>query len=232
MGLLASESSGGGGDFAMTPEGQYTARCYRIIDLGTQLVKSPVYGDKEKHQVMISWELFGTWDEDQLSEDGSVKHKAGSPIVMDDGRPFSIHKTYTVSLAENSALRPHLEAWRGKKFTTEELAGFELSKVLGQYCTVQVVHDETGKYANVQTIMAFKGNKPEPVNPDLVFDIDQPDMQIFDTLSDNLKGKITNTPEWTAYQNPPKPTVTAVQQQQKDMGTLADEEINIKDVPF
>lgn len=217
MGLVATE--GGSGDYAPVPEGIYTARCYRIVDIGTQLIKSMQFGESEKHQVMISWELIGKDD-----------------ARMDDGRPFSMHKTYTVSLHEKSRLRADLEAWRGKKFTADELAGFDLSKILGQYCTIQVVHSEDGKYANVQTIMAHKGDKPEPVNTDLVFDIDKPDMQIFETFSDNMKAKIQNTPEWAALQNPPKPTITQPPKgkgaEDVDLSNLGDEPINLDEIPF
>jgi hypothetical protein len=155
---------------------------------------------------------------------------------MEDGKPFSIHKTYTVSLHEKSKLRADLQAWRGKMFTPEELAGFDLGKILGQYCIIQVVHSEDGKFANVQTIMAYKGDKPKPVNENVVFDIDKPDMAVFEALSDNMKAKITNTPEWSAYQNPPAPAIssdkTDVQKQQAAMGTFEDEPIDLKDIPF
>jgi hypothetical protein len=210
MSLLAKESAG---DFELTPEGVYTARCYRIIDLGTQK-GSEQFGGKEQHKVMVSWELIGKNDP-----------------KMADGRPFSIHKRYTVSLSEKATLRADLEAWRGKKFTAEELKGFDLGSILGAYCTIQVVHDETGKYANVNSIMAYRGDKPEPVNPDLVFDIDEPDMQVFDTLSDNIKGIIMQAPEWGGAKAPLKPSPEAVKQDVviEDIG---DEPINLDDIPF
>ena len=219
MGLLATENDTN--DFAIVPAGQYIGRCYRLIDLGTQQIKSQLFGDSEKHQVMISWELIG--DDDQK---------------MEDGKPFSVHKTYTVSLHEKSKLRADLEAWRGVKFTADELKGFDLSTILGKYCMLQVVHSEDGKYANVQTIMAYKGEKPKPVNLNMVFDIDNPDMEVFTSLSDNMKAKITNTPEWAAYENPPKPTIakeqpkSAVQAQQEEIGTLNSEPISLDDIPF
>lgn len=227
MSLTATDK--GGADFALVPEGQYVGRCYRIIDLGTQTINSPAFGTSEKHQVMVSWELIG-------SEDPK----------MDDGRPFSVHQTYTVSLHEKSKLRADLEAWRGKKFTTEELAGFDLSKVMGQYCMIQVVHDTTGKYANVQTIMAYKGEKPPAMNDNIVFDIDKPDMAVLESLSDNMKAKITNTPEYAAYQNPPKPAVSKAakidgienKNQTSDIEApappfnLDEEEIDMDSIPF
>lgn len=210
MGLTATQS--GGGDFEMTPEGTYIGRCYRIIDLGTQT--SAKFGSQQ-HKVMVSWELL----------DDKVK--------MEDGRPFSVHQTYTVSLSDKAKLRADLEAWRGKKFTKEELEGFDLTNVLGAYCMIQVVHSDDGQFANVNAIMSYKGDKPEPVNPDLVFDIDEPDMQIFNSLSDNMKAKIMQAPEWdkskqaTSLTDEPEP-------KNKDVviEDIGDEPINLDDIPF
>ena len=196
MGLTASERGSSQEPFAMVPEGQYIARCYRILDLGTQTTTGQ-FGTKEQHKVMISWELLD------------------DKVFMEDGRPFAISQFYTVSLHEKAKLRADLESWRGRKFTIEELTAFDLAGVLGAYCQIQVVHDETGKYANVQTIMAYKGDKPKAVNPDTVFNLDEPDMAVFDKLSDNMKLKITSTPEWAALQ---------AKQQKTEAGGFSDED--------
>lgn len=216
MGLTASET-GSGGDFTITPAGTYVARCYRILDLGTQ-VGSPAFGGKEQHKVMISWELF---DDD---------------VKMEDGRPYSVHQTYTVSLHEKAKLRADLEAWRGKAFTAEELQGFDLSTVLGAYCMVQVVHDETGKYANMNSIMSYKGEKPKPVNPDVVFDIDKPDMEVFKSLSDNMQQKIASAPEWKAANQPAPSPSKGLEKVATELDTvhevLDSEPISLEDIPF
>lgn len=175
-----------------------------------------MFGGKEQHKVMISWELIGK--DDPKMQEGDNK-----------GKPFSTHKRYTVSLNEKAALRQDLEGWRGKKFTAEELKGFDLSNVLGAYCTIQIVHDETGKYANINSIMQFKGDKPEPVNPDLAFDIDKPDMEIFETLSDNLKGTIMQAPEWKGSKATPTASEVKPDVIIEDIG---EEPINLDDVPF
>lgn len=213
MSLIATNK---GGEFETTPEGTYVARCFKIIDCGTQI--SPTFGS-EAHKVMISWELF----------DDEVK--------MNDGRPYSVSQFYTVSLNEKSNLRKHLEAWRGKKFTAEELEGFDLSSVLGAYCMIQVVHSEDGKYANVNSIMSYKGKKPEPVNPDVVFDIEQPDMDVFNAMSDNMKAKITSAPEWKANQQAAKPAekpdvIAEVKDEPLTLEDLEAEPVDTSDIPF
>ncbi len=223
MGLTAAET---GGDFELTPQGQYTARCYRVIDLGTQT--STWQGkEKQSHKVLISWELIGKNDEHMKEGDNK-------------GKPFSIHQRYTVSLSENARLRQDLESWRGRKFTPEELKGFDLKHVLGAYGTVQVMHSEDGKFANVDIIMAYKGDKPEQVNPDLVFDIDEPDMQIFETLSDNIKGTIMQAPEWNPNKQKPEPSEVAKKKdvviedtgQEIVLDDLEGDKVNLEDIPF
>lgn len=211
MSLTATDKS----NFEMTPEGTYIARCYRILDLGTQK-GSDLYGGKQQHKVMISWELIG--DDDPRMSEGE-----------NEGKPFSIHQRYTVSLSEKAQLRKDLEAWRGKTFTPEELKGFDLPTVLGSYCMLQVLHDETGKYANISAIMAYKGPKPAPVNDTIVFDIDNPDMQVFDSLSDGLKETIQKAPEWNPHKLAPKPSK---QVDDPIIEDLSGEPINLDEIPF
>lgn len=208
MALVASDK--GSAEFQMTPEGTYIGRCFKIVDMGTQ-TSTGNFGTKEQHKVMVTWELL----------DNEAK--------MEDGRPFSVTQFYTVSLHEKSKLRSDLEAWRGKKFTVEELAGFDLGNVLGSYCMIQVVHDETGKYANVNAIMSYKGNKPAGVNKDIVFDIDKPDMQVFESFSDNMKAKIMSAPEWKSNKSE---TVHQVKDEAITIEDLGGDEINLDDIPF
>jgi hypothetical protein len=180
MSLIAKDS--GGGEFEQAPEGSFIARCFKIIDLGTQTTE---FSNETKHQskILLSWEL--------LDDDAGLNK---------DGQPFVLSKRYTLSLHEKSSLRADLQAWRGKAFTAEELEGFHLKNVLGAYCQVQIVHTENGgkTYADMSAIMSFKGEKPAPVLPDVIFDLSNPDMEIFDDFSDKLKDTIMSSPEGEA----------------------------------
>lgn len=130
MPIIAKDVSG---DFAPAPEGSYTAVCCDVIDKG---MVEDQYG--KRHRVQVRW---------QLSDDAGV---------MPNGKPWLIVKTYTLSLNEKATLRKDLEAWRGKKFTAEELQGFDVEKVLGVSCIVLVLHNTTDNgrvFANVNAIM-------------------------------------------------------------------------------
>jgi hypothetical protein len=190
MSFIATDT-GGGGNFKRVPQGVFIGRCYSLIDLGTQFTDGQ-YGPKTQHKIKIGWELFGD-DEN------------GVPLTIDvDGKemPLTISKSYTVSLHEKAGLRRDLAAWRGKDFTDEEAKAFDVSKLLGAYCMVNVTTSETnGKtYSNVAGITplpgALKNAKPAPVHDNVVFDLDKPDLKVFETFHEKLQAAIKSSPEW------------------------------------
>jgi hypothetical protein len=189
MGFVASDS--GGGNFKRVPAGVHVGRCYSLIDLGTQL-SSGQYGEKLQHKIRVAWELFGEDEE-------------GKPLTVEfDGQemPMTISKSYTLSLSEKASLRKDLQSWRGREFTEEEAKGFDISKLLGAYCMVNVTTSETnGKtYANVANLTplptALKNAKPAGIHQNVMFDLDNPDWGIFDTFHDKLKEAIKRSPEF------------------------------------
>lgn len=189
MGFIASDN--GGGNFKRVPQGVFIGRCYSLIDLGTQHT-SGQYGDKFQHKVRIGWELFG-------------EDENGQQLTVDvDGTemPMTISKSYTVSLHEKSGLRKDLAAWRGKDFTDEEAKGFDISKLIGAYCMVNVTTSESnGKtYSNVAGLTplpgALKNSKPAPVHEHVIFNLDAPDLRVFDKFHEKLQDAIKRSPEW------------------------------------
>lgn len=194
MGFIATNE--GGGNFKRVPPGAYIGRCYSLIDLGTQLA-SGQFGTKEQHKIQIGWELFG-------------EDENGHPLTIDiDGKsmPLTIKKSYTVSLHEKSGMRRDLAAWRGKDFTDEEAKAFDVCKLLGAYCMVNVTQTENGgkTYSNVAGLTplpgALRASKPTPVHADQKFDLDAPDMALFSTFHERLQDAIKKSPEWALIQH-------------------------------
>ena len=179
-----------GGSFESAPTGMHLGRCYRIIDLGTQ--KSEYMGQmKALRKVTLGWELHAQDD-------------AGKPLRMQDGRPFAMFKNYTLSWSEKANLRLDLQSWRGKPFSQEEMRRFDLETILGAWCMLNVIEKQGGDgkmYINVNGItpvpsMIKQAGMPSPVNKNEVFMLADPNMEMFGTFSDNLKKKITASPEW------------------------------------
>lgn len=189
MGFIAADS--GGGNFKRVPAGMYVARCYSLIDLGTQTTNGQ-YGEKQQHKIRIGFELFGEDEE-------------GQPLTVEvDGKvmPMTINKSYTVSLHEKASLRKDLAAWRGRDFTEEEAKAFDVSKLAGAYCMVNATTSETnGKtYTNIASITplpsALKNSKPAGVHSIVKFDLDAPDLQVFAGFHEKLQEAIQRSPEW------------------------------------
>lgn len=138
-------------------EGAHIAICISVIDLGLQTVQWQ--GTiKELRKVMLTWEI----PDETIQVDG-------------EERPRVISKEYTLSLGDKAKLREHLEAWRGKKFSDDELDGFDLQNILGKPCLLQVLHNERG-YANISAVMSVpKGTSVTPTGTELTyFDLTDP----------------------------------------------------------
>jgi hypothetical protein len=215
MGLVAKDTSSG--NFKKVPPGAYIGRCISVIDLGTQKTVGQ-FGEKAQHKIQLRWELFG--DDD-----------SGEPLTVTfNGKtmPMTVSKSYTMSLHEKASLRKDLQSWRGKDFTEDEAKGFDISKLLGQYCMVNVTHSESnGKtYSNVAGLTpvpsALKASKPEGVHELVQFDLDNIDMEVFDTFHEKLQQTIQSSPEWIAKQQKPAPKTQAAKEP----------ELEEDDIPF
>ena len=206
-----------GGNFERCPAGMHLARCYRIVDLGTQ--KSEYMGQvKYLHKITLGWEIHGTDDD-------------GNPLNMKDGRPFAIFKNYTLSWSEKANLRLDLQSWRGKPFSQEEMRKFDLNNVLGAWCMLNVIERQGqngNTYANVNGVTPVpavikQAGLPQAVNKNELFNLQTPDWALFETFSDHLKAKITASPEFTKIKEKP---VQAISQ-----APSVDDDID-SDIPF
>jgi hypothetical protein len=182
-------------EFKPIPTGTYHATCVRIIDLGTQ--KTEFQGEvKLQPKVLIQWEINANGDPE---------------LQTHDGQPLMMSKRYTASLNSKFQLTADLKAWRGRDFTPEELAAFDLRNILGKTCLLGISHSEkNGKtYANIASISNKMRDYTPPTshNEVFAFDLAAPDYSVFDKLSDKLKETIRLSPEWAELNPQPAPPV-------------------------
>lgn len=180
----------------LPPAGTHVARCYSIIDLGTQTIEY-MGEEKDLHQVRVTWEL--------PEEKAVFKEENGE-------QPFVLSKDYTLSLYEKANLRRDLESWRGRQFSEAELAGFDISKLIGVPCLLSVVHKTTQKgktFANISSVSALaKGMAcPKQVNPNVEYSITDGSNDVFRSFPDWLKKKIEEAHEWGNGHTPPSTPV-------------------------
>ena len=176
----------------LIPAGNYIARCYQMIEIGT--VKETILG-KEKilPKVRIGWEL--------PTELKVFKEENGE-------QPLVISKEFTLSMAEKANLRIALKSWRGKDFTDEEAKSFDITKLIGVPCMLNVIHkpskDGTRQYEEISGITPMpKGvNCPEQINNTFILSYDDFDINKFNTLPDFIRNKMQTSMEFTNIQNP------------------------------
>ena len=190
MGLIAKNK--GGEDFAPVTPGMKQAVCYLVADIGTQPSNSPQF--KPRRQVVIGWELP---NEPKIE---IIDKKTNAKVLM----PRVLSNTYTLSLSKKANLTPMLVSWRGRAFTDAELEGFDLQKILGANCLLNVINNtKEGKtYANISSVSPLmpEMKKVKPINPILFFSIDdQPGttpIKIPQTLHSWIIAKIMQSDEF------------------------------------
>ena len=176
----------------LIPANNYLARCYQMIEIGT--IKEVIQGtEKILTKVRIGWEL-------------PTELKVFNP---DKGeQPCVISKEYTLSMNEKANLRKMLAAWRGKDFTEEEAKAFDITKLLGVPCMINIIHkpskDGTKTYEEIAGVTAIpKGiPAPAPILPMTLLSYDSFDMDIFNALPDFIKNKMITSLEYAKIADP------------------------------
>ena len=184
MGLTVTET--GGGERFLVPEDQYIGRCTGVIDLGSQ--DSPQFG--RKRQALLTFEL---------PECTHVFNEEAGP------EPATISRYFTLSLNEKANLRSFLESWRGKSFTAEELAGFDLFNLLGipTYLTIVHQNNKSGETRAVikSAVKLPKGlSCPPAASQPRSFSFEEPSHSDFDALPEWIQKQIADSPEYAAWQ--------------------------------
>jgi hypothetical protein len=91
----------------LAPIGNHIARCYQVIDLGTQ--DDAKYGNAS-HKLRFTWELC-----EEMHDFGKGKKE-----------PFTVSMTVNFFIGRNSNFTKLLEGWKGGTFSDAELDAFEL----------------------------------------------------------------------------------------------------------
>lgn len=191
--MAINATSSGNTPRELIPAGNYIARCYKMIEVGT--VEEVIKGDKKiMHKVRIGWEL--PTELRVFSEE-----KGEQPLVID--------KEYTLSMADKANLRKDLKSWRGKDFTDEQAKSFDITVLIGVPCMINIIHkpskkDPSRSYEEIAGITPMpKGVPcPEQVNRNFILSYDNFDEELFNMLPDFIKNKMMTSVEYQAVKNP------------------------------
>lgn len=151
-------SAGSSKTYTPAPAGSHSGVCVDIVDLGLEKNKfDATKPDVRKGRIIL-----------EIDEDNPDK----------PGERFTVAGKWTLSLHPKASLRKLLASWRGRDFTEEEAKAFDIEKLVGAPCLVNVVHNigEDGQvYANIASISPLpKGMKAIKPSSTYVRVLDRP----------------------------------------------------------
>jgi hypothetical protein len=216
--IIVSPPSGGG-NREIIPADNHVARCYQIIDMGTADETYPDGKVKPNvRKISIGFELPN-------------ELRVFNP---DNGeQPFVVSKQYNYSLYVSAPLRKDLKAWRSKDFTEEEAATFDIAKLMGAPCLLNIIHYESkkgGTYAQIAGITPLpKGTVcPKAINAPEILAFDEWNEKLFEKQPDFIKDRIKSSAEYKEMKNPSTPSVDKTDKSEYSVSELPDED----DLPF
>ncbi len=186
MGINSKKvASNGGGNRVEQPNiepGVYPGRLVQIIDLGVQpqreykgTAKPPI------QEIMLTYELVDEFMKDEEGNDVDDKPRWVS-------ENFPLHNL-KADLAKSTK--------RYLAFDPTEAYDGDWAKCISQPINITMVQNKNGDkiYDNVANIAAMRpkdaANCPELVNPTKIFDLDEPDMEVFNSLPQWIRDKIS-----------------------------------------
>lgn len=175
------------------PAGGYLAVCVGVFDLGEQ------YSEKFKNyspKLMITFDL-------------------PSVTIEVDGKqePRQLSREFTISGKNNSKLRAFISSWNGVQYSDEAFGEFDPLTQIGKPAMINVLLNETGEYANIDSIMPLFPGLPVPTTATKLqtWDMDKWDDKAFEELPGWVQEKIKKSsqyqkehaPETTVAVTPP-----------------------------
>lgn len=169
------------------PAGQYLAVCVGVYDLGEQ------YSEKYKN---YSPKLMITFDIPSVTIEVEGKQE-----------PRQLSREFTISGKNNSKLRAFISSWNGVQYSDEAFGEFDPMTQIGKPAMINVLLNETGEHANIDTIMPlFPGLvAPTTLTPQKVWDMDKWDDKVLSELPSWVQEKIKKS---TQYQKDHAPADT------------------------
>lgn len=185
MALKAPQGNGGGKQFAPQENikpGTYPSRVVQLIDFGLQ-PQRPYMGQEKKpaYELGITYELVDEFMKDEQGEDIEDKPRWISetlpvhPLVADKAKSTQRYNTFDPNMVHG---------------------GDFVAAMLSNPCNVTIVNNKSGDkvYDNVATTSAMRQRDadkcPELKNPAKVFDLDQPDLAVFNSFPKWIQEKI------------------------------------------
>jgi hypothetical protein len=202
---IIAKSTGEATQRELIPAGTYVARCYSVVHLG-HIVQKYMGEEKVVDLVRFTWEL--------PTELRCFNQDKGM-------QPCAISKEMTFSLHEQSNLRAMLNTWRGKALTEDEAKEFDLARLIGKECMINLIHQPSKAnpekvYERIAAVLPMmKGMVcPPQHNPSMEFSVLEFDRPKFESLPTFLQEMITGSTEYQSMMKLPPVQPTNIQKEE------------------
>lgn len=171
----------------LTPEGTYLGRCVEMVEIG---IVPDSYEGKEKFspKIRIGWELP---EELKVYKDGEAP------------KPTMVYEEYTLFMGDKANLRKTLTSWRGKAFTEDEAKSFNVAKLLGATCLINIIHKPSTKdpskvYEKIASVSPILKSMTAPaqITPFKILSFKNWSQETFDALPEFVRKKIETSEQY------------------------------------
>lgn len=168
--------------------------CYMCVDLGTAMNE---FDGKMQRQILLGFELPDI--REHIKIDGRD---------VDSARTINMFLNF--SMNEKAKLRLHLQSWRGKEFTDDEIKTFDLFSVVGKTALLNIVHKTKpgkGTKADINSITALPKGMSSAISdrPPMVFSLADPDHnELTGDIPQWVANIVMRSEEWKALHGAPE----------------------------
>lgn len=155
--------------------------CVQVIDVGTQ-AHTKAGKIAHRREILFAWERV-------------------DPTIDSAAKPMVVYKCYGMNLGQDSSLRKDLEQLLSTQ-NPNWFQRFTPKSLLGKYCVVTLASQpENLSSICVTRVKALKADidpskLPKPITPFGIFMISEPDIDLFERLPQDIRQKISLSPEW------------------------------------
>ncbi len=129
----------------------------------------------------------------------------GETVEVDgEQKPRQLSRTFSVAASKKSSLRGFISGWNGVQYSDDQFADLDLFDRAGKVCQLNVVLNDTGEYANVDSVIPLPKGMPAPKTdtPLILWNMDNWTNEGFEVLPEWVQEKIKKSTQYQKDHTP------------------------------
>ena len=124
--------------------------------------------------------------------------------VDGEQKPRQLSRTFTIASSKKSNLRGFLSGWNGVQYSDEQFQELDMFDQAGKACQLNVVLNDTGEYANVDSVIPLPKGIPAPKTetPFILWNMDEWEDSAFESLPEWVQEKIKKSTQYQKMHAP------------------------------